>query len=110
MRKTTTILALAALLGAGAQAAFAHEMEVIQGGENFEVRWTGGPRDNMAGGGTARLLGGGQDSTLVYEPATLSGQRAQAQISGGGDDMTITHTAPDAPASMLAQGATQRRR
>ena len=84
LRSMTPVVALAALLGAGpARPAASHEMQVLQGGENFEVQWTGGARDNLAGGGMATL-------------------------QGGGDDRTLTRTPAEAPASMLAQGPTTR--
>jgi|SwirhirootsSR3_FD_contig_61_7019045_length_412_multi_6_in_0_out_0_1 hypothetical protein len=109
LRSITPVVALAALLGAGqARPAASHEMQVLQGGENFEVQWTGGPRDNLAGGGVVRLDGGGDDRTLVYEPRSTQGQSAFATLQGGGDDRTLTRTPAEAPASMLAQGPTTR--
>ena len=84
MRNMTSALALAALFGlAQARVVAAHEMQVLQGGENFEVQWTGGARDNLAGGGMATLQGGGDDRTLTRSPA-------------------------EAPASMLAQRSAAR--
>jgi hypothetical protein len=103
MRTLTHALALATLFGL-TQVAAAHDMQVLQGGENFEVQWTGGPRDNLAGGGTARLQGGGEDRSLTYEPATTQGQSAVATLSGGGDDRTLIRSQPQPSASMLAQG------
>ena len=104
MHGMTSALALAALLGlAQIRGAAAQEMQVIQGGENFEVQWSGGPRDNLAGGGAARLSGGGQDRSLTHdEPGSTMGQPGMASMSGGGNDMTITHTQPQAPETMLA--------
>lgn len=102
MRSKTAALMLAATLGL-TQAAAAHEMQVIQGGENFEVRWTGGARDNLAGGGVAMLSGGGNDQMLAYEPHTTQGQSAFATLQGGGDDRTLTRSPAEPPASMLAQ-------
>ena len=103
-RKMTSGLALAALLGLAAlQGAAAHEMQVVQTGENFDVRWTGGPRDTQAGGGVAQLVGGGDNATVVYEQSSLFGHQGFASISGGGDDMVITHTMPQAPATLMAQ-------
>ena len=78
-------------------------MQVIQGGENFEVQWTGGARDNLAGGGMATLQGGGDDRTQAYEPRSTQGQSAFATLQGGGDDRTLTRSPAEAPASMLAQ-------
>jgi hypothetical protein len=103
-RSMTSALALAALFGlAQPRVAAAHEMQVLQGGENFEVQWTGGARDNLAGGGMATLQGGGDDSRLAYEPRSTQGQSAFATLQGGGDDRTLTRSAAEAPASMLAQ-------
>jgi hypothetical protein len=109
MRSTTSALALAALLGlAQPRVAAAHEMQVIQGGENFEVQWTGGARDNLAGGGMATLQGGGDDRTLAYEPRSTQGQSAFATLQGGGDDRTLTRSPAASPASMLAQRSAAR--
>lgn len=109
MRSMTSALALAALFGVTqAPGAAAHEMQVIQGGENFEVQWTGGARDNLAGGGIATLQGGGDDRSLTYEPRGTVGQSGVATMSGGGNDMTITHSQPQPTASMLAQGPAAR--
>jgi hypothetical protein len=111
MHGITPALTLAALLGlAQPLGAAAHEMQVIQGGENFEVRWTGGVRDNLAGGGMARLSGGGSDQSLTYEPSSTQGQSAFATLQGGGDDRTLTRTPAEAPVSMLAQAPAQRMR
>src|SRR5690242_2325123 len=83
MRSMTAALALAALFGlAQPRLAAAHEMEVVQGGENFEVRWTGGARDTLAGGGVATLSGGGEDRTLTYAPQSTQGQSAFATLQG----------------------------
>ena len=101
-RSMTSALALAALFGL-AQAAAAHEMQVLQGGENFAVHWTGGARDNLAGGGMATLQGGGDDRTQVYEPRSTQAQSGFATLQGGGDDRTLTRSPAEAPASMLAQ-------
>lgn len=104
-------LALAAFLGTAPMlAASAHEALVVQTGENFDVRWTGGPRDTQAGGGAARLLGGGENATVVYEPATLFGQASPATMSGGGDNATIIHGLPEAPARLLASASGPSRR
>ena len=109
VRSMTPALALAAMFGlAQAPVATAHEMQVIQGGENFEVQWTGGPRDNLAGGGVAMLQGGGDDRTLAYESRSTQGQSAFATQQGGGDDRILTRSPAEAPVSMLAQ-ATPRR-
>ena len=109
MHGMTSALALAALLGlAQPHGAAAHEMQVIQGGENFEVRWTGGTRDNLAGGGMARLAGGGDDQSLTYEPRSTQGQSAFATLQGGGDDRTLTRSPAEAPVSMLAQAPARR--
>ena len=103
-RKMTSTLALAAVLGlAGLQGAAAHEMQVVQTGENFDVRWTGGPRDTLAGGGAARLVGGGENATVVYEPSSLFGHQSFAWMSGGGEDMVIPQILPQAPATLMAQ-------
>ena len=102
MRKLSPALALGALLGL-AQVAAAHEMQVLQGGENFEVQWTGGARDNLAGGGMAMLQGGGNDQALTYAPSSTQGQSAFATLHGGGDDRVLTRSPAEAPASMLAQ-------
>ena len=104
MRSKTPALVLAAVLGlAQARAAAAHEMQVVQGGENFEVQWTGGPRDNLAGGGLARLSGGGEDQAMTYDPGTIQGQSAFATLQGGGDDRILTRRPAELPARMLAQ-------
>ncbi|TDH60929.1 hypothetical protein E2C06_19530 [Dankookia rubra] len=102
MHKLSPVLALGALLGL-AQAAAAHEMQVLQGGESFEVRWTGGARDNLAGGGIATLQGGGDDGSATYAPRSTQGQSAFATLQGGGDDRTLTRSPAEARASMLAQ-------
>ena len=114
-RSMTSALALAALFGlAQPRVAAAHEMQVLQGGENFEVQWTGGARDNLAGGGVAQLSGGGDDRTLTYAPGGTQGQSAFATLQGGGDDRTLTRTPAERRPSMLAQrdaaSATPRRR
>jgi hypothetical protein len=109
MRSMTSALALAAMFGvAQPRIAAAHEMQVIQGGENFEVQWTGGPRDNLAGGGVAMLQGGGDDRTLVYAPRSTQGQAAFATLQGGGDDRILTRSPAEAPVSMLAQRSAAR--
>lgn len=102
MRKLSPALVLGALLGL-AQAAEAHEMQVLQGGEHFAVQWTGGPRDNLAGGGMATLQGGGEDGSLAYAPDSTRGQSAFARLQGGGDDQVLTRSPARAPASLLAQ-------
>lgn len=105
-RHLTLAFALAALTAAAqSQPVAAQEMRVLQGGEHFQVEWSGPQRDNLAGGGVARMQGGGDDRTMAYDAGTVLGQSALAAISGGGDDMTITHTAAEAPASLLAQRA-----
>jgi hypothetical protein len=106
-RSMTTALALAALIGASqVHGAAAQEMRVLQGGEHFEVHWSGAQRDNLAGGGFGRMAGGGQDRSLAYEPGSVFGQPGHAVMSGGGADMTITHTRPEASAGgMLARRA-----
>ncbi|MDO9713298.1 hypothetical protein [Paracraurococcus lichenis] len=113
-RRIGTALLLAMLAGAArVPGAAAEDMQVIQGGEHFEVQWSGGPRDNLAGGGSARMVGGGEDRGLAYEPGSVFGQRSLATMSGGGEDRTITRRDPDPPATMLAQpvpGAPLRRR
>lgn len=107
LRISRLMLALATV--AGIQPALGQEMQVLQGGEHFEVLWTGPQRDNLAGGGIGRLTGGGQDRGIAYEPGSLfPGQAAEAVISGGGQDVSITRGRPEAPSAMLAQGAAGR--
>ncbi|MFC7473361.1 hypothetical protein ACFQS7_03290 [Dankookia sp. GCM10030260] len=101
LRKLTPAVALAALFGL-TQPGTAHEMQVLQGGENFEVLWTGGLRDNLAGGGTALLMGGGDDGSVTYAPRSTQGQAAFATLQGGGDDRTLTRSPAEAPTSLLA--------
>ena len=102
-RSMWSALALAALIGAAqGQGAVAQEMQVLQGGEHFEVRWSGAPRDNLAGGGFRRMTGGGQDRNLAYEPGSSFGQPGEATLSGGGADMTITRTRPEPADGMMA--------
>jgi hypothetical protein len=105
-RSLRPALALAALIGAAqGPGTAAQEMQVLQGGEHFEVGGSGAPRDNLAGGGFRRMVGGGQDRSLAYEPGSTFGQPGHATLSGGGEDMTIAHARPEPAGSMLAQQA-----
>lgn len=94
------VLALAALLGpglaqagaeAGAQTGIAAAWQVTQTGENFDGAWSGGPRDNMVGGGNVRMSGGGEDTETLYTGPAPSAAPVFARMSGGGDDMTVSY-------------------
>jgi hypothetical protein len=90
----TTLAALSVLLGSAYDAvARAEDAQVVRVGDNFDAVWTGGPRDNLVGGGTVRRDGGGDDATVTLVGPAMSGPRAFATLSGGGDDMTLRREA-----------------
>ncbi|WP_431271047.1 hypothetical protein [Dankookia sp. P2] len=61
------------------------------------MQWTGGARDNLAGGGLATLQGGGEDRSVVYAPRSTQGQSGFATLQGGGDDRVLTRSRPRRP-------------
>lgn len=90
----TTLAALSVLLGSAYDAvARAEDAHIVRVGDNFDVVWTGGPRDNLVGGGAVRRDGGGDDATVTMAGPAISGPRAIATLSGGGDDMTLQRQA-----------------
>lgn len=109
-RKLTLALALSALLGAPLmQTGMAADWQVTQTGENFDGTWSGGPRDNLVGGGHAAMSGGGDDTQMLYTGPLPSMAPAFARMSGGGDDLTISHDAAptgERPAAFAALGQT----
>jgi hypothetical protein len=82
--------------------------QVTRLGENFDVEWSPGARPATHGGGVAaRILGGGDNATIVYaEMPAIAQAPVVARLSGGGDDAVITYTAPGAAATgrALARG------
>lgn len=86
------LVALSALLGPGyPHAALAHEVQITRLGDNFDAVWSGGPRDNLVGGGVGRLVGGGDNAELVHTGPYVFQWPVFARLSGGGDDKVLTH-------------------
>jgi hypothetical protein len=66
-----------------------------QTGGNFDVVWPETVRRSHHGGGTARLVGGGDDGKIVYaDTPVLTQAPIVASIIGGGNDAIITYAMP----------------
>lgn len=103
------LLAMAALLGPPlAHGAAAADWRVVQTGENFEGVWSGGPRDNLVGGGGARMSGGGDNAEIVYTGPLPSETPRMASLSGGADNLTIDYGTVPAASPTLAAGPGRR--
>ncbi len=80
-------------------------------GDGYSVVYDGtAERGNVAGGRAARLLGGGDDGTVLYTaPDPVQDEGRFATLSGGGDNAVLTYADPPAgtgaPASKVAGGA-----
>jgi len=104
-------MALAAGLGSVAGTAGA-QPRLEQTGDGYSVVYEGAAeRGNTAGGGgTARMLGGGDNATMLYTGPEPARPGRFATLSGGGDNAVLSHAEPSsapgaAPAPVLAGGA-----
>lgn len=94
-RNVRTLLVLSALLSpALATTTLAADWQVTQTGENFDGVWSGAQRDNLVGGGAARMAGGGDDSEIAYSGRLQAGRPVIATLSGGGEDAVLAYTTP----------------
>lgn len=103
---TGLAFAAASLAAAGPASA---QPRVEQTGDGYSIAYEGAAeRGGVAGGRAARLLGGGDDGTVLYTgPDPALGGRS-ATLSGGGDNAVLTYAEPApaaASASLMAGGA-----
>lgn len=105
-----TLLVLSALLSpALAKTTLAADWQVIQTGENFDGVWSGEQRNNMVGGGTARIMGGSDNAEIAYSGQVQTGSPIIATLSGGGDDVVLAYAVPaETPVSTSPTMAAQR--
>lgn len=104
---TTAFAGLALAAACGLSAPVAAQPRLEQTGDGYSVVHDGADRGDAAGGRIGHLVGGGDDSVVLYTgPDTARGGRPAA-LSGGGDNAVITYGEP-APATSVADGAATR--
>ncbi|GGC45580.1 hypothetical protein GCM10011504_25080 [Siccirubricoccus deserti] len=73
---------------------------------NFDVVWFNPMPRPQQGGGVARLVGGGDNATVLYaDTPMLLQEPVVASLTGGGDNASISYAAPGSRSQMLV-GAT----
>jgi hypothetical protein len=113
--KASTIIAGRLLLAACSisSAAFAGEAPTTatsqwshSGDGNIDVMWSGPVNRSQHGGSTARLVGDGDNATILYaDTPVLQQATAIANMSGTGDNASISYAVPGSGRQIL-MGAT----
>lgn len=99
MTRSTTILALIgmALAGAGSAAPAGAQPRLEQTGDGYSTVHDGtAARGNVVGGREGRLVGGAEGDVLYTGPDPVREAGRTARLSGGGDDSTLSYADPAA--------------
>ncbi len=97
MKRTVTNAALAglALVAAGFATPSGAQPRLDQTGDGYSVVYGGdADRGNVAGGREGRLVGGGEEATVLYTGPDPSREGRSATLSGGGEDAMLTYAEP----------------
>lgn len=104
------VLCLSALLGlAHAHGALAQETQayprVLEGGENKDIDHGPGPAGNIVGGGSFRILDGGENAEAVAMGPVLAQPPLFAHVIGSGESARLVHSPfADRAAALAAVG------
>ena len=94
-RTITAALAGLALAAAGLAAPAGAQPRLEQTGDGYTVVYDGaGGRGDSAGGGDARLVGGGDNAAILYTGPDPARAGRPAFLSGGGDDAVLSYAEP----------------
>lgn len=92
---TNAAFAALALAGIAATAPAGAQPRLEQTGDGYSVVHEGAyARGNVAGGRSARIVGGGDGADVLYTGPDTAREGRAAALSGGGDDGVITYAAP----------------
>ena len=97
MKRTVTNAALAglALVAAGLAAPAGAQPRLEQTGDGYSVVHEGdADRGNVAGGREGRLVGGGEEATVLYTGPDPAREGRSATLSGGGEDAMVSYAGP----------------
>ena len=88
--------ASALLLGAAGVAQAQSTPQLVGGGEDAQVVYSTASQ-NVVGGGTARVTGGGVDRSFSYGAVTALRGPAASMVGGGENSEVVYQTSPAAP-------------
>lgn len=92
-------LAGVALFAAGFAGPVSAQPRLEQTGDGYSVAYDGAERGNLAGGRAGRLLGSGEDASVLYTGPDMGPEGRFAVLTGGGEGATLNYAEPDAAAA-----------
>lgn len=103
MIRTTLFASAIALASFGAAQAQDTAPRLVGGGADATVVYDA-PSSNLAGGGIATIIGGGENQRLAYAagPATQAPSGLVAEVVGGGENRQLVYRAAPASRRQLA--------